>query len=295
MTAPVAMELRLKRPSKVYHLGELVCGVVVLTARSDLRHDGLTLSVNGSVELTLTGKTAGVVDAFYATPKSFKLLQETLPLSAAGKLAAGVTQVPFEVALSARHSRPLYETYHGLYVSVQYTVTCELRRGVLAKDVCAQMEFMVEAARGSAPAASQRPLLFLMQPGPDHPYRRQFRLRGRIETTECAVTEPLRGHLILEQCDAVVRSLELQLVRTEACGRTEALSRQSSEVQNIQVGLGDVPRGLAIPIHMVFPRLFTCASVSASHFQIDFSVNVVIVFEGDDVVSENFPLKLTRY
>ncbi|XP_037093629.1 vacuolar protein sorting-associated protein 26C-like [Pollicipes pollicipes] len=92
----------------------------------------------------------------------------------------------------------------------------------------------------------------------------RFRLRGRLDSTECALGEPLRGELC-------------------------------SEVQNIQIGLGDVPRGLAIPIHMVFPRLFTCASVSAAHFQIDFSVNVVVVFKDDHLVSENFPLKLTRY
>lgn len=32
----------------------------------------------------------------------------------------------------------------------------------------------------------------------------------------------------------------------------------ATEVQNIQIGEGNVPCGLAIPIHMVFPRLFTC-------------------------------------
>ncbi|XP_037094029.1 vacuolar protein sorting-associated protein 26C-like [Pollicipes pollicipes] len=297
----VSVELRLQRASKVYREGELLCGVAALTARTELRHEGVSLCVQGDVQLTHSGKSAGLVDSFYATPKSLRLLHETLELAPPGRLPAGRTEVPFEVALAARHGRPLHETYHGLYVSVQYTVACEVRRGVLTRDARAQLEFMVEARRGAAPPAAERPLQFLVSPSSltradaaaAPPPR--FRLRGRLDSTECALGEPLRGELVLESSEAPVRSIELQLVRAEACGRADALSRQCSEVQNIQIGLGDVPRGLAIPIHMVFPRLFTCASVSAAHFQIDFSVNVVVVFKDDHLVSENFPLKLTRY
>ena len=300
-----SVELRLRRASKVYSDGELLCGVAVVTCRSALRHEGASLLVSGAVQLTHSGKTAGLVDAFYATPRALQLLEERLELAAPGRLPAGVTEMPFEVALTARHGRPLYETYHGLYVSVQYALNCELRRGMMARDAHAQLEFMVEQARGAAPAAAERPLQFLVTPtslvkaeraesAPTRPPPR-FRLRGRLETTECVLSAPLRGELTLESCDAPVRSLELQLVRSEACGRQEALSVQSSEVQNIQLALGDVPRGLAVPIHMVFPRLFTCPSVSTAHFQLDFSVNVVIVFEDDHLVSENFPLKLMRY
>ena len=300
-----SVDLRLRRATKVYTDGDLLCGVVVFSCKTPLKHEGASLLISGAVQLTHSGKTAGIVDAFYATPKSLKLLEERLELAAPGRLPAGVTEVPFEVTLSARHGRPLYETYHGLYISIQYTISCELRRGMLAKDAHAQLEFMVEQASSAAPVAAERPLQFLVTPsslvkserGDSSPARSppKFRLRGRLQSTECVLTEPLKGELTLDSCDAPVRSLELQLVRTEACGRQEALTVQSSEVQNIQIGLGDVPRGLSIPIHMVFPRLFTCPSVSAAHFQVDFSVNVVLVFEDDHLVSENFPLKLMRY
>jgi hypothetical protein len=37
----------------------------------------------------------------------------------------------------------------------------------------------------------------------------------------------------------------------------------ATEIQNLQVGDGDVPRGLSIPLYMIFPRLFACPSITA--------------------------------
>jgi hypothetical protein len=65
-------------------------------------------------------------------------------VAAAGKLPAGVTEIPFELPLVARGSRPLYETYYGVFVSVQYTLKCELRRSFLAKDLYKVNKFIVE-------------------------------------------------------------------------------------------------------------------------------------------------------
>lgn len=42
----------------------------------------------------------------------------------------------------------------------------------------------------------------------------------------------------------------------------------ASEIQNIQIGEGDVCRGVAIPVYMLFPRLFTCATTIAPNFKI---------------------------
>ena len=62
----------------------------------------------------------------------------------------------------------------------------------------------------------------------------------------------------------------------------------ATEIQNIQLGDGDVCRNLIIPIYMIFPRLFTCPTMlteSASCRDFPFFVplvcldTVVIVFE----------------
>ena len=56
--------------------------------------------------------------------------------------------------------------------------------------------------------------------------------------------------------------------------KTSCLIISVSEIQNIQIADGDVCRNMPIPIYMVFPRLFTCATVEAPNFKIG---NVLIL------------------
>lgn len=59
-------------------------------------------------------------------------------------------------------------------------------------------------------------------------------------------------------------------------GCAEGYARDATEIQNIQIADGDVCRGLPIPIHMVFPRLFTCPTLETTNFKVgewgDFSL-----------------------
>lgn len=38
----------------------------------------------------------------------------------------------------------LYETYHGVFINIQYFLKVEMKRGLLAKDVEKSCEFIVE-------------------------------------------------------------------------------------------------------------------------------------------------------
>ncbi|KAK9731913.1 Vacuolar protein sorting-associated protein 26 [Popillia japonica] len=68
----------------------------------------------------------------------------------------------------------------------------------------------------------------------------------------------------------------------------------ATEIQNIQIGDGNIPHKAEVPIYMVFPRLFTCPTLIKVNFKIEFELNIVIVFEDDHLISENFPIILTR-
>jgi hypothetical protein len=62
-----------------------------------------------------------------------------------GKLPAGVVEIPFEFKMEPNGaSKKLFETYHGVYVNVQYCVRCEMRRGMLSKDLVKTVEFIVQ-------------------------------------------------------------------------------------------------------------------------------------------------------
>lgn len=42
----------------------MIAGVVVVESAADLRHEGLTLTLDGAVSLTLSAKHVGIFDAF---------------------------------------------------------------------------------------------------------------------------------------------------------------------------------------------------------------------------------------
>ncbi|MDP2434195.1 MAG: hypothetical protein Q8P67_00450 [archaeon] len=122
----------------------------------------------------------------------------------------------------------------------------------------------------------------------------QFELSGQLDSAICHVDQPLTGVVTVKRSDTAIKSIELQLVRVETCGCAEGFAKEATEIQNIQIAEGDVCRGLEIPIHMIFPRLFTCPTIATRTFKIEFECNLVLMLENGALVSENFPLVLVR-
>ena len=92
----------------------------------------------------------------------------------------------------------------------------------------------------------------------------KFHFEGQIYTTNCQFTEPLDGYIIIKESEFVIKSIEVQLVRVENFeGRTYA-----TEVQNIQVADGDAIRDMEIPLYMLFPKIYSCPTVSHEKFSV---------------------------
>ncbi|XP_023238220.1 Down syndrome critical region protein 3-like [Centruroides sculpturatus] len=220
-----------------------------------------------------------------------------MEISKPGKLPVGRTEIPFEIPLKPKPNKTLYETYHGVFISIQYMLRCEMKRSILNKDLLKTIEFIVEykvseSKRNIVQNLNSKIFWFVII------YRRKipnFLIAGKLDSTVCSITQPFNGEICVEKCDTQIRSIELQLVRLETCGCAEGYSRDATEIQNIQIGEGDICRGIAIPIYMVFPRLFTCPTLITNNFKIEFEVNIVVVFEDDRLITENFPIRLTRF
>ena len=118
----------------------------------------------------------------------------------------------------------------------------------------------------------------------------------------------------------------LEMVRTEEKTQISAQlttflrAWTATEIQNVQIGWGDVCRQMAIPIYMIFPRLFTCptmltpgtnesyrsfsrlmqsvlmvvSGLTLQAFKVEFETNVVVLFENGHMITENFPIILYR-
>ena len=119
-------------------------GTVVVSSKSDISHNGIALVMEGSVNLQLSAKSVGLFEAFYNSLKPVQLLNTVLEVAPAGKLPAGTTELPFELSLKPKDGLKLYETYHGVFVNIQYTLKVDMQRPMLAKTLSKTIEFIME-------------------------------------------------------------------------------------------------------------------------------------------------------
>jgi hypothetical protein len=137
------LEIRLSRPDRTYSAGETVSGVVVLTSPTPVSHAGLHVRVAGVVTPILDPRTTGLFEALYSSLKPIEVMSNDIELFGPGKLPGGVP-FPFEFPIEALPGRHLTETYHGVYVSVKYSVVAELSRGRMQQPITAGVELVVE-------------------------------------------------------------------------------------------------------------------------------------------------------
>ncbi|XP_028902342.1 vacuolar protein sorting-associated protein 26C isoform X1 [Ornithorhynchus anatinus] len=293
-----ALDIKIKRANKVYHGGEMLSGVVVITCKDSVQHQGISLTMEGSVNLQLSAKSVGVFEAFYNSVKPIQVITSTIEMVKPGKLPSGRTEIPFEFPLHVKGNKVLYETYHGVFVNIQYTLRCDMRRSILAKDLTKTCEFIIHSSPQNG-KLTPSPVDFTITPETLQNVKERaslpkFLIRGHLNSTNCVITQPLTGELVVENSEAAIKSIELQLVRVETCGCAEGYARDATEIQNIQIADGDVCRSLSVPIYMVFPRLFTCPTLETTNFKVEFEVNIVVLLHDDHLITENFPLKLCR-
>ncbi|XP_075982340.1 vacuolar protein sorting-associated protein 26C [Anticarsia gemmatalis] len=297
----------LKRASKVYHEGETIAGVAVVESNSEVRHEGLSLTMEGMVNLQLSTKNVGIFEAFSNSIKPINLLNTSIELAPPGKIPPGVTEIPFEMPLRARQATSpgypgLLETYHGVFVNIMYNLKCNMKRSFLNKPLYASCQFFVQYRQQDP--APLKPVRCEINPatirasstsgGGSRAPMPQFQIYAEINSTVCALDKPLTGKIRVDECSVPIRSIELQLVRVETCGCAEGYSKDATEIQNIQIGDGDVCRARDIPLYMVLPRLFTCPTTTTVNFKIEFELNIAVIFEDDYLVTENFPILLLR-
>mmetsp|Transcript_15599 Transcript_15599/g.21875 ORF Transcript_15599/g.21875 Transcript_15599/m.21875 type:complete len:215 (-) Transcript_15599:231-875(-) len=202
---------------------------------------------------------------------------------------------------------PLFDTYHGVYISVKYFIRAKLKRGMLQSSPETSTEFYVEVPtdkkiiKSIKKEESKRGVNFTISPAKIRNITSRLRNRipnflfeGNLTFINCNIDEPFKGELVIRHSERKIKSIELQLVRVERTSYAEGEAREATEVQNIQIADGFVVPNMPIPIHMIFPKHFSCCSMRTKQFQIDFEVNLNVIFQDNHVITENFPIRIHR-
>lgn len=297
----INLDVRFNRPNKTYHEKETVSGIVTIVCKTEHKHDGVTLDMLGGVQMQLGGKALGVIDAFSGSSRPIELTRWSGELSKPGKFNSGKTEIGFEFPLEPKTNRTLFETYHGVYIAVQYVVKVDLKKGsVIGKTISKQVEFLVEYTKDQEnETAMDKPVAFTITPESVQNKERstlpKFNVTGKLDSCSCMLGRPLTGEVTIHRSEEPIKSVDIQLARVETCGAETGFTRDSTEIQTLQIADGDVPKSVPVPIYMIFPRLFTCPTLETPNFKIEFEMNLVVLFGNGHLVSENFPITLHRH
>ncbi|XP_055527630.1 vacuolar protein sorting-associated protein 26C [Wyeomyia smithii] len=296
----VNLDIKLRRGNKIYFEGETISGVLQIVCSSEIKHEGIVLSLEGLVNLSISNKNVGIFEALYNSVKPISLLNQHSDLAPSGKLPAGTTEIPFELPLICpKEPKILYETYHGVFVNITYMLKCEVKRSFLAKTATKTQQFIIQYRPTRAPEKKSE-VNFSISPETLQKSAKEriaiprFLITGVLDSTESCVTQPFTGSLTVHHTEVPIKSIEIQLVRVETCGCAEGYARDATEIQNIQIADGNVCPKIPIPIYITFPRLFTCPTLITKNFKVEFEVNLVVVFGDDYLVTENFQILLNR-
>jgi len=293
----MSLDITLNRTDRIYRPGDKVSGSVIVTTKGGFAHSGITIQMLGTVTLQLSAKSVGLFEAFYNSLKPITIVDYNTTIEKTGKID-DTKEYPFEFELKSLEDQEFYETYHGVYVNIMYTLKAELIRKFIGKNLMKQLEFIVEK-----PSLEKSELIeekFVISPEnteiaskrlKDFP---DFAVEGFLKSVKCSISLPFEGQILLKHCSEPIKCIELQLIRAETCGCADGFAKEATEIQNIQITDGDITPGIKVPIFMIFPRLFTCPTVAARTFKVDFEVNIVLMFPDGRLVSKKFPLILVR-
>ena len=302
------LQIELLRGSKVFKSGDKVLGNVILTLDVKEKHEGVSVSINGKVSISAS-KNLMQGDDPESGDAHLPLLGYAIELLKPGRIPTGVTRLPFQFPLETNMPRAkLYETYHGVRISITYMLRAEVKKGRLQQNISQSQEVFVEDEPSALSDPGKSAVPFQMTPynlKSAYPITMNgFKVSGFLESAECKVQSPLLGQVVIEESQMAISSIDLQLLRTETVSGPGALTKdgvdfkETSEIQTIQIGHGDVMRGVPIDIRMLFPRYFTAVTTNVAtatkSISVDYSVNIIVIFEGDHVVSKNIPLVMIR-
>lgn len=150
-------------------------------------------------------------------------MQYTLDVAPSGKIPSGKTEIPFELPLKPRGSKSLYETYHGVFVNIQYLIRCDIKRSFLAKDVSKSLEFIVEDKPNTKVDKEHSKIVFFkimpesLQNTRDRPNVPRFCISGRLDSLYCKISEPLTGEVCMPFYEHYYYSKILFLLIIQIC------------------------------------------------------------------------------
>ena len=297
------ISLSLDSLNKVYYAGDYIQGSVLIINKSKttMKFD-LFIKVSGFYTFRNTKENPPKTQGLQFYKKSFKALAEQY--STIGANNSYRFKFPLTSDGCDQNFSSLFESYHGVAVSLIYEISAQAV--VIGKDFESKKSriLVLVPGQGINSKFGRKRVSYQFSLNPkkiesnkltDQNLMPKFEIDCFLENINCCVDKPFNGFCNIKECSTQIKSIELQFLRNEKILHKDFPEiSEVSEIQNLQIGDGDVVRNLEIPVFMTFPRGFCCANLENKDVCISFEMNLIIVLVNGVVIMENYPVNLWR-
>lgn len=171
---------------------------------TETKHDGIVVALDGLVTLR------GI--------KPFQLLSNSIQLAGASKLPSGFSELAFEFELNCVKEM-LYETYHGVFININYLIKCDIKRSFLAKTITKSQQFVIQykpepkLQSNKLNKCEQINATFTISPetlqktGKERISIPRFLITGSLDAIDCCISKPFTGHLTIQHTEVAIKSI----------------------------------------------------------------------------------------
>lgn len=224
--AESSLSIQLKRTDRIYQENDKVEGIVKINVFRGWSYQNINLIVTGFIYLNPTmsirsnNNSSSVVSTGINNNtngsstsndnnnsivlKPIQIVNIEKEILTSGKFPEGIKEVPFQFNLIPITNQSLIDTYHGVSISVLYTIMIICERGVMKKKLTCDYEFIVQVPNKlydtisdykskifnisleSLQNIDQKLLLTLPN----------FKISGKIYKTICPIAQPFTGILL---------------------------------------------------------------------------------------------------
>ena len=290
--------------NKIYYAGDFIPGSVLIINKSKftMKYD-LNIKVNGFFSLKNIEENPPKVKRVRFYRKYFRVF--TGKYSTIGSSSSYRIEFPLTSDGCEKNYEYLYESYNGVTVSVLYEISAEAVYMGKSFNSNNYKIYVLVPGQGINPNFGTKRVNYKFNLNPkniginkisDQNLMPKFNIESFMENINCCIDKPFNGFCNIKECSTPIKSIELQFLRNEKVSKIDDFpgSSECSEIQDLQIGDGDVIRNVEIPTFMNFPRCFCCANLETKDVSISFEMNLIIVLVNGVIIAHNYPINLWR-
>ena len=241
------ISLSLDSLNKVYYAGDYIQGsvLVINKSKSTLKYD-LLVKVVGYYTFRKSGENPPKLQALQFYEKSFNILTDVY--STLGANNSYRFKFPLTSDGCTQGFSNLYESYHGVAVSLGYDIYAEAVNAGKKFDSKKSKVLVLVPGQGINPKFGRKRVTYQFALNPktiesmkltDQNLMPKFNIDCFLENVNCCIDKPFNGFCNIKECSTQIKSLELQFLRNEKILHPEFQGvNETSEIQNLQIGDG---------------------------------------------------------